>query len=56
MLPEYSNKWSQKTVPEGFSGVGRFWGSSGSLVSWIVELEDISILSSNTFVQTICQV
>lgn len=40
---EYSNKLSQKTVPEGFSGVGRFWGSSRSLVSSIVELEDISI-------------
>lgn len=39
----YANKLDQKTVPESFSGVGRFWGSSRSLTDSIVELEDISI-------------
>jgi hypothetical protein len=39
----YANKSTQKVTPEGFKGVGRFWGSSRSLVYSIVELEDISI-------------
>lgn len=39
----YANKANHKEVPESFSGVGRFWGSSRSLTDSIVELEDISI-------------
>jgi len=48
----YANKANQKEVPETFTGVGRFWGSSRSLTESIVELEDISILSFSTSVVT----
>jgi len=37
----YANKATQKLTKS--EGVGRFWGSSRSLVSSIVELEDLSI-------------
>lgn len=38
-LCKYLDKEHQKAVPEGFTGVGRFWGNSRSLVPEPVEIE-----------------
>lgn len=42
-LCKYLDKEHQKSVPEGFTGVGRFWGNSRGLVpdAILVEMDDI---------------
>jgi hypothetical protein len=48
-LCKYLDKEHQKAVPEGFEGVGRFWGASRNLVPppSIVDMNDVSLAFSH---------
>jgi hypothetical protein len=63
-LTKYLDKDCQKKVPEGFDGVGRFWGASMGLVKAGVIVSDLSIddtfpyispKPSKTILRTICK-
>lgn len=41
-IANYAGKKEQKDVPENFTDIGRFWGSSHKLVEGIVSLENVS--------------
>lgn len=53
-LCKYLDKAHQKVVPDGFEGVGRFWGASRELVPPPDVLEG-EMISDPQFVRTICR-
>lgn len=54
-LCKYLDKVHQKQIPEGFTGIGRFWGSSHGLVPdpCIIPIEEIE--SPASFVRIVCK-
>lgn len=54
-LCKYLDKVHQKIIPQGFTGIGRFWGASRGLVPPPVIIDTEDIPEPVIFVRTICK-